>query len=553
MALLRKKYWGRYYKLAKQIVLECVPENKHEELKNIGVADLQLKWVCFPHPETDIEDNSLGVGRKTLRKLIQAFGEEGTVKIFRAIAALSYAEFVKYERDSDGFVDWNTVFKQTLKKNVQKWTLFVIEAIKENITSQKERLQQEATELIRLNEAKPLQEAFIEAVSTGSLIGIFNDVKVKNALKSFREAKYELYKRQLTEMLVALGGSPDNKSKWEQKKITPYLEEIMLLDPETVIGKKSVLPLWQKVFGVKQIAKMSPEKRHLAILLAAINPSIREIIAEEEILEALWSAGKNMPQMLSKRRMVLIKKASKIVENSTEAFKILLLKSDEELRFLASLPKKGVLDIAKYFNYSTKTAAGISALYRHLISLKTEVFDKRENDSLIPDISGEVDDYRFSTIAKDDPWGLFCGYSVDNCQVYGGAGSSCLKAGFESKRAGFIGVWNKKGYMVAEIYTWKVSYNSNAIVLDSIEALGQNSGSVPQGVVKACGEAIIRLLEEGLDVYIGINSGIGIQVAAYVAANSGFHNEDLEDCDISGDAPSGYTDTGNCIKFYSAT
>lgn len=551
MALLRKKYWKDLYKIATEITKKTVFPEDREHLKNLGVADFEKEYYPFPHPETDYEDDSLGISRKFFRKLLETFGKDGLLLITRAVTAFEGKGVLVFEKDEDGFVDWTAIFKNAaalLKSggDVTEPETFVVSAFRQYLTEdtspEREIFSFEAgdSEAI-LFVQKLLVRGIVDAVYNNS------EDALNEAYREYEKRKFEILRKRLKDFLIAFGGKQENFEKWEEKEISPSIEELKLLDPDVVVGSNPVFREWGRLFGVKQLAKIPDGEKHLAVVLAAIDPEIRSMIRSKDELRAIWEMGEKAAKKLTKKRLERIREVERKIRNK-EVFDILLGLKNSELKFLSNLPVKGISEVVSYKGYSVGTREGASALILHLLLLK-KVYDKRASETDIPMVEGEVDGYRYKTLSKDDPWGLFCGYAVDNCQVYGGAGGSCLEAGYENKNAGFIAVWNAKGYMVAEMYVWVMP--NGDIVIDSIEALGQNNGGVPGGVVQACAEVVKDIVAENLNdsVYIGTGSGIYHAVIQKIQEDQEYNtmmadlsNEDLESC------PSSYTDAARSYK-----
>ena len=100
-----------------------------------------------------------------------------------------------------------------------------------------------------------------------------------------------------------------------------------------------------------------------------------------------------------------------------------------------------------------------------------QIFNKsiqRETLNIPPMKVGEgiFEQCRGKLLRADDPLAIAAGTLTDCCQEFGNAGESSMKHSVTSKNGGLFGVFDEKGNLIAQSWTWR---NGNRLCFDNIE------------------------------------------------------------------------------------
>ncbi len=78
--------------------------------------------------------------------------------------------------------------------------------------------------------------------------------------------------------------------------------------------------------------------------------------------------------------------------------------------------------------------------------------------------------YSMDIFGKDDPRGFTIGEDTACCMTIDGEAKSCIKAGYKRENAGFLGIYEPSGDLLAQSFWYVHPNNPDVLVLDNIEA-----------------------------------------------------------------------------------
>ena len=176
--------------------------------------------------------------------------------------------------------------------------------------------------------------------------------------------------------------------------------------------------------------------------------------------------------------------------------------SEDEINFALSFKPRWFATLKRYYNRPVDVPM-IKALY--------EIWDSRSETQNVPfeGISGEIDGYTYHMLDKTkDMLGLFVGNMTDCCQVFDGAGRTCLRNGYLDENQTFF-VVEKKGKVVAQSWVW---LNNGVLCFDSIECLGKFSSSNSDTILSCYIQAARQLVEGNFGIYYVTAGGDGSNI-----------------------------------------
>lgn len=145
--------------------------------------------------------------------------------------------------------------------------------------------------------------------------------------------------------------------------------------------------------------------------------------------------------------------------------------------------------------------------------------DSRDwQDKVLPAQRLEVEangkQYAFEILDKDDPRGFTLGEDTACCMTINGESKSCIKAGYSRQNAGFLGVYEAGGDLLAQSFWYVHPQTPHVLVLDNIEA---NEG---RDIAK-----LVEVYKEALAKYLGNHPELGI---TEVRVGTGYSDANLE-------------------------
>jgi len=445
----------------------------------------------FPHPETDKTDGSVGVQPKQIKKFLKSQNIEDLEKVLW-ILHIGLNPSV----DSDGFVDWDSVWAQHVGNNLESPN--IIKSVIHSVTG------------ISTNDQLTLDKL------TGNpyLLTYALELKKQNNLSS----------QSLTDI------EDEMKAQWKAMKMNPKSKALIISNSEHF--NREVLDYVTKMNGSETLMELSFAKQYYAVTIAerfgelvlsmpldrlnihgykgvigapqilqSKEDSIFELFNEMN-LQQLDRYGQSLSMINPKKLKELIlgedHKVSADILNTLINVKLNFVESNNLnlVEFVDSLPSRHLKYLYRYNKNLSVTV--VTELFN--------IFEQRSQVQNIPSFKGSVGSYSYEMIDKtESKEGLILGYATDCCQVAFGVGEACLKVGYSNPNAGFFVVRKSKkdsdsGKIYGQSYTISGVDKNNLkyIVFDSIEVLG---GDLKQmsGVMNSYNEAAQKLINEGYD------------------------------------------------------
>jgi hypothetical protein len=495
--------------------LSPVPEKEWDQIDFLGAT---AKYGQFVHPETDKHDDSEGIQPKQMKLLEELLSNKLFYFLEKIVPALNQAASINFFRNyvSDGFISWNNVFDNhvlSVINNVQyekKSLDFKIGLIIVSLNSIFSRF-------------NSIEENVVEKIGQG----VFTETTISEAISSGMLSPGE---RNLKIEHINLEGFFAERQKlwFDTHKIKPQSEEMLRVNPLNF--DKKVLDIVDKVFGTRQIGKLQPvQQKWISLLIDnfGLNLSVfpEELVSKTSLVNQLNfnnSQVKDFSKALSKiiktdisinlnnLKSILnaihryepledfILKQDKLLENDLDVIFFIanIVNQITNTNVLNSLQAINPAYFRTFFRYRVQS-------YNDIIKLVQVFESSKGSKTSIPLISGKVGKYTYEIIDKDNPIGLILGYATDCCQVIGGAGESCLKAGYKEKDSTFF-VVRKGDTVYAQSWIWskKKTEFGSALCFDSIEVLGKDLEK-SKDILKCYKDASEELLKHYDIVYAG--------------------------------------------------
>lgn len=495
--------------------LSPVPEKEWEKIDFLGAT---AKYGQFVHPETDKHDDSEGIQPKQMKILQDILANKLFYFLERIVPALNQAASINFFNRyvSDGFISWNQVFDN-----------HILSIINNSQYEKKSIDFKIGLILISLNSVfsrfNSIEEIVIEKIGQG----IFTETTISEAISSGMLSSNE---RNLKIEHINLEGFFEERRKlwFDSHKIKPQSEQMLRVNPLNF--DKKILDIVDKVFSSRQIGKLKPEEQTWVSLLID-NFGLNLLVFPEELVSKTHLSNQlqfNNSQVkdFSKALSKIIKSNESINLNNLksilnaihryEPLEDFILKQDKLLDndldvifFIANIVNQitniNVLNSLQSINpsyFRTFFRYRIQS-YNDIIKLVQVFESSKGSKTSIPLISGKIGKYTYEVIDKDNPLGLILGYATDCCQVIGGAGEACLKAGYKEKDSSFF-VVRKGDTVYAQSWIWakKGTKYGSALCFDSIEVLGKDLEK-SKDILKCYKEAASELINHYDIIYAG--------------------------------------------------
>jgi len=497
-----------------------------------------------PHPESDKYDDTEGVSPKQMKRLLKKMSLKQIENLFVLFGKKS--QLISTMRDPDGDLyydneDRNISWKYFLKEEILKGDLtvnlgkffgndlgipkdsFASKNIAELILEIFEKEEKEISQ-IKAVLAYVFSGRYPYKISEEVLLKILKEEILLSDFQALLEAKILDSGTVITSKNCNLDTFfKERESEW--KKIwnfVPKDKNVLLLDP-TKWSQDHFLGSMQKMFGHKQIAKLSEEQKivfldfykkfgnYLFYLVPIIKhdkmksiPTTWKINLIDEtsevsklFLRILEDSKKGIDTMIkisSFYKIIIavssiksieaeLSKKSRFstvdIESLVEAGNFVLTSNDKKI-----FEKISFRDLfwIKKANITGDQLNRLLDLYRKTKDLKVKY---------IPILSGEVDGYEYEMLTKESIAGLVVGNLTQCCQRIGGIGNDCVYYGAQNENSTFF-VVKKNGNVVAQSWVW-TNKSGTQLTFDSIECVSNAYG---QGVMQAYHEYAIRALNE---------------------------------------------------------
>jgi len=519
-----KKCWKKSFNEDTLEELESI-FNKHF-IERSGKTDNRNSYINILmnnlkiiHLETDIFDDTEGVGPKVIKKFISKIGIEylGDMLIFISEEVMfnDNIDKTKYQEYSEdhrvNFFNFNKIFKDTMSdKNITKDML--INYIKEKEEELKNR------EVIRL---------FNESIDNTSFGRFFynklTEDKKKSLFSDFKENS--IFN---VDMLVA-----DQINDWENThSFKPNAIEMFYIKAID-FDRKIFLELLLKIYKTKQFHSLSVEDRIYFIRLYKVFgsnlPHIKlDLLSNKDIEGELvdnveFKKTKSFNKIVSRvfkgvipnitlMELIGIKGILSMNKNIDDLYfnkKDIFLK---DLNLLLNFNKKILEQIPKEYNeiisylfketeYTLKSMFSLNE--KSYLTIFDLFLQNKDNECNLPNIKFVEGEYEIEIIKKNDFRGYIATYPFA-CQYIGGTGERFTRFGYEDINSSFL-VISKKGEIVAQSWIW---IKENQLTFDSIDL----KGNADKQKIKSFYNKISEKLLEDLDyidiITAGNNNGI---------------------------------------------
>jgi hypothetical protein len=465
----------------------------------------------FIHPETDIEDDSVGIQPKQIKKWIEKFSVESLENLFFILGHKVRVDRNLNQRylDQDGFVAWERLWvdfvdpeiSQSRKKD--NADIYAVGRITKNL----------------FNDSKEWSEAVYMQVGANPWIAYFLiDTDWANAYTDKKKVENDSLQSFFQ----------DQKIEWKKVGLQP--KSLIMLSARPERFSRDSLSLIEALFGTKQIAnlpvsdqyhavtlidyfgktvKMIPEQiitRGKLYKIVGISPApIVTADMKKNITTTLVDLGYDINTEQFANYMVVlpalgnefIKNLVDNKENQSRLSEALDLYIEMEQsrnvtpelkEFVISLPPRWLKYVSRY--YSQKVDLNrLTAIHN--------VWSRRSQNQTIPTLEGKVGNYQYELIDKTaNREGLFVGYATDCCQVHDGAGATCMNSGHNNPNETFF-IVKKKGKIYAQSWVWESTDKNGKkyIAFDSIEVLGKDLNEMSD-IMKAYLNTAKELIEK---------------------------------------------------------
>ncbi len=497
--------WGLFMKYAP------IPLDAWEET---SFKKVQKEHGNFIHPETDVEDDSEGVQPKQVKNFLEKYSLQEFDRIL-AILSIANDRSALNNYISDGFVSWDTIWKQHIEPTFHSQEQKGTSEYKTGLV------------LTRL-----LSDIFgrYQAISNGVLEALGNlSISIDDVEQAVKVGTIPANARSLSmEMLNTKIFFEKRGDLWEKKVgARPQSEFMLRVNPDNF--DKKLLEIIFEMYQVRQIAKLEPkEQRTIALLIDNFGINL-EVIPVKFLRDSINNLGtfdfgnemipdfrkelskffkdipsdkhsvKNVKDLIntwskSDHFRTFIMRKDKLTESDFTLMNFIngVLMQLENRRDKETLMKT-IEDIQpdmwkSFYRYGVRDPQQISRLF--------DLFEKnKKNEHDLPVFKGKVGSYSYEFISKDDPRGLVLGYATDCCQVIGGQGQACLESGYRNKKSGFF-VVEKNGNIYAQSWIWeKETKKGKSLCFDSVEVLGKNLDK-SKDILGCYQEASERLVSE---------------------------------------------------------
>lgn len=487
------------------------------------------------HLETDIEDDTLGIKPKFVKKFLNTYGAEGLERLPGLFWAFNYyvpqTDWSRsyFDNESDA-IDWNTISYEVLNEEALSNTLpeaffYILKRL-----SQKSDLKADFKS----------QEFFLENPYLFPYFSKSREIKIQD----------------LTDELNERG------AKWRKiRGVTPQSLCMLFVNPEKFTP--ALLPVIEKLFGSKQIARLSPILQwKAAVLIESFGDLLLElpieVFGKAYVYDAILGndvkvANKDtintylsiLPDQKLENAITLSRCASILGNISPEFIKklknieasnylIQALMSKEFQDYFMSNPEFMQFVMNKISPRDLKVINDYySGIKLHILQTAHSIWRQRAKDKIVPLLKGKVGEYSWEIIdTENDASGLWLGNATDCCQAIENHARSCVAAGYIEKNCSFIAV-RKDGKVYAQTFLWIDAEEKHLAAFDSIEMLSRSASQSPK-IMKCFLQAAIALIEtktEDLDIRSVITGASGTTLPEGLGNYNLLNRLSENDCD----------------------
>jgi len=544
-------------------------DKEWEESKKSMFTKITERYGNFLHPETDVEDDSMGIQPKQIKNWIDnGLKVDSLGNLFFILN--HYVRMNKFLQDrytdEDGFIVWESIWNEYVKDFISE------DSLKELSEKYPEDLDffiigKVIKKLSSVNHIWP-DEIFILIGQNPWLIYFAEN----------QEWRSIYAKRKLTKNAFINFFSDQKKAWLSMHNISPKSAIMLISSPKQF--NKEVIQVIDKLYGTKQIASLNfIDQYHVVSLIEYFGgkslTSIPIDIIQKGKLFKKVGISENLDINVNDMKFFI-----KSLENA--GYQLTIPQLEKYLKVLPSFDKEflknlenienkellsGSLDLYfeleqvqnltkefKQFVWSLdpQWIKYVSRYHSHKVNINQlqqffRVWEQRSQKNDLPIFNGKVGKYQYKLMDKTkDKEGLFLGYATDCCQVIGGAGGSCMTNGFSNSKESFF-VVKKKGKIYAQSWVWeKVNKDGLKIFcFDSIEVLGKDLNDM-QDIMNSYLEASTKLVEEhGYDIITVGADGNRIPEGLSDFVESQVNRDEMYERDLIYSGRAGYTDTNS--------
>ena len=422
---------------------------------NEDLRDLFSRYGNFIHPERDIEDETVGIEPKTIKKYLNKHNNsfQSLKKLLQVMTIMflhnnRYDLFNKY-LDEDGFYDWDSIFKELTKSGDKKYARSHVDIVRD-----------------------------ITGMHTDNYLSKDNDLTYLTLF--YKEKNIFQY-------------IEDKYKKWDKHfSITPKNKTIFLLCEPKYFSMKILKKILSKL-GVENINDLEEfDQIKVALTMNLYDKDLIEegysvdyskffskkrLVKKELNFFKEFDIDKNIVinRMSEEQKHKLINNVAKIKDKEVKKQYVNQLTAiwDEidnihyVLEFMDTLLDMEYKQIKAIYMYHTDN---INYLMKSII----DIYKSRSKEKEISEIDITIDSYTLSVLDSDSYDGFFLGDYVDCCQTLHkeneDSGVQCIIAGYKNKRNGFLKI-EKSNQVYAESWFWVGvdSKGNEYLCLDSIE------------------------------------------------------------------------------------
>lgn len=472
--------------------------------------EITTKYGLFIHPETDLEDNSMGIQPEQIKRFAKSF-DLANLEILLFVLNISvqrYKVFQSLYKDSDGFIVWENIWNDFVKSSYHNDMTF-----KQLLNSVIRKLVKKTSGMYAYTDS-----FFNEIVENPFLIIYAFDNNWKNKYKIVEDNVNLLEQESFNKFFIEKSGD------WKKTGIKPK-SKILQAARAKNFSKESLIVI-EAIFGNKNIAELSMIDQYYAVsLIDFFGQNIKDIplnLLEKGKLNILIGVEENYLENVSNIKEIISMfgelltlqqffnytkyfklLGSEFVSNLTneenrdlfkETFNLYIeleesnCNDKEDLKnFLVDIKPRWLKYVRRFYKKAV-TIANIRDLFN--------IWKIRSNNQLIPVINGKVNSYSYSLMDKTiEKESLFLGFATDCCQVPTMDGVACMRSGLSNPEESFFSV-TKKGKIYAQSWIWTGtdSKGRKFICFDSIEVLGKDLAEMPD--ILKCYKELCKTLYE---------------------------------------------------------
>ena len=452
---IAEKYWRKYFssieieKINNSFIAAMSMEMGKDFIENSKkISDLNTLisfYGKFVHPERDIEDETLGIEPKRLKKYIKEHGYNDLDKVFFALN-LSFAKQKTLYMDEAGFIDWNKAFKAEFFRNKKPIS------IKEYVSNKLGK---------RFDSIEYL---------------LINDKNIEEYIEKKKKEWIRLKGMSPKSLALFIIANPENFSMKRMSLLKEIYKTDKILNLSIVeqIKFSKLISVYSDIFIENGVfIKFEDYFSEQCFLNVDIDRKLLSDIGSFDLVVKLYNKLLNIYHKLEKEELVnIFNKNFREIKNTDSKFIYVnniadLLQDNNQFDFLLSLSQRQIYNLHLFHLTNS----------RESIQYMINTWDKRSLEKKFYVEPIRIGKYEISILKSSDKEAFFLGDYTDCCQNidkrFSDQGRTCITAGLLNKNNGFVQV--KKGPQVyAQSWFWE-GLNENEekyICFDSIENVG---------------------------------------------------------------------------------